>query len=228
LLVSVQNCEEAKLARKVGVDWIDLKNPAGGPLGAPHLDMALRVSQSLSGFSNTSVAAGELVVHGTEELVTHLSQWFPYIKVGLSHCADNGCWQMQLISLSRSAERFGAKIIPVIYADYLECQAPPPCDVLQLADRLSAPYVLIDTYHKDGRRLLDCTTLDALQEHLAQCERIGCRLVLAGSLALSDLPQLSRLPVEAIGVRGAVCSTERDSQICERKLREWVELFTSP
>ncbi len=88
----------------------------------------------------------------------------------------------------------------------------------------TARYVLIDTYTKDGRRLLDFLSEAELASIIDEAIGKGRRVVLAGSLALSDLPRLLKLPVAAIAVRGAVCVSNRRSGLCPRKVTQWLEL----
>ncbi|MEZ6076741.1 MAG: (5-formylfuran-3-yl)methyl phosphate synthase [Pirellulaceae bacterium] len=58
LLVSIRNADEARLARSVGVDWIDLKNPGGGSLGAADELTCVAVAKELAHFSNPVHSAG--------------------------------------------------------------------------------------------------------------------------------------------------------------------------
>ena len=90
-----------------------------------------------------------------------------------------------------------------------------------------ARYVLIDTFTKDGRRLLDWMAPAELESIVQLAAASGRQTVVAGSLALQDLPQLMQLPVAAIAVRGAVCAGDRRSGLCAEKLRQWVELFAA-
>ena len=122
--------------------------------------------------------------------------------------------------------------------------APTPAQVIEVAEQCSGQlnsvdssargasltpstsrYLLVDTFTKDGRGLLDwigLPELAAVIEHAAQTGRL---VVLAGSLAQQDLPKLWDLPVAAIAVRGAVCAADRRSEVCAQKLQQWVELF---
>ena len=58
LLVSVRDADEAEEALAGGADWIDLKEPLDGPLGAVSTARAREVVQCVTGRAPTSAAAG--------------------------------------------------------------------------------------------------------------------------------------------------------------------------
>jgi uncharacterized protein (UPF0264 family) len=222
LLVSVRDASEARLARSLGVPWIDLKDPDAGSLGAPDPQVAKLVAQELNEFQYRSAAAGEMV-DGAREAVTKLAPHFPIVKVGLSGLGSDPYWANEFGELSRLTAESHAQIVPVIYADYSGCHAPHPSAILEVAARTRAPYVLIDTCLKDGRGLLSYLKIDEIRCIIQSAADNGSQIVLAGSLSLSDLVQLIDLPVAAIAVRGAVCHGDRRSQICSRKIEQWME-----
>ena len=265
LLVSVRNSQEARLARSSGVDWIDLKNPDSGALGAADEATAAAVAQELQqsdGFDEaasrlTSAAVGELRDWPTAA-VESLARYFPLLKVGLSGLRDRQHWPEQVAEFANTVKLAGSRLVPVIYADYEVCNAPAPAQIVEVASRLDEQqsasgiglqaasaaghdpgralaasgvdtqrYLLVDTFTKDGRRLLDWMQLAELQAIVEQVAASGRQTVVAGSLALQDLPQLMSLPVAAIAIRGAVCADDRRSGLCPAKLQQWVELFSA-
>ncbi|MCC7338129.1 MAG: hypothetical protein IT422_23810, partial [Pirellulaceae bacterium] len=86
-------------------------------------------------------------------------------------------------------------------------------------------YLLVDTFTKDGRGLLDWLDVPELEAIIQHASQVGRQVVLAGSLSQRDLPKLRNLSVAAIAVRGAVCASDRRSEVCPLKLQQWVELF---
>ncbi|MCA9180122.1 MAG: hypothetical protein KDA51_01680, partial [Planctomycetales bacterium] len=86
-------------------------------------------------------------------------------------------------------------------------------------------YLLVDTFTKDGRGLLDWLEVFQLEAIIQHAAQVGRQIVLAGSLSQRDLPKLRNLSVAAIAVRGAVCANGRRSEVCPQKLQQWVELF---
>jgi len=233
LLVSVRDCTEAKLAREMSVGWIDLKQPAAGSLGAPSLSVARSVGEVLSHVRQKSIALGELVdLHRTADAVEPrqlvgwgLAEVYPVAKIGLAHTASRVNWESEFIALAQAL--LPTQLVPVLYADGQQCGAPAADAVLELARRTAAPFVLVDTFIKDDRRLLDWLTLEELADFIARTERAGARVVLAGSLCTADVPSLLRLRPAALAVRGAVCNGERTASLCAERIKAWVQLMAT-
>ncbi len=224
LLVSIRNLAEARLARSLGVDWIDLKDPEAGSLGAASVETASQVAGELWDFPNRSAALGELRECRQLDL-SELIKSFPIVKVGLSHALETGDWADQLRELANRIADLGAELVPVIYADYVRCGAPQPHEVLDIAQQMGATYVLIDTYQKDGRGLLHWLDINGLRDLIASAKQWQGQVLLAGSLTLSELPELIELPAAAIAVRGAVCDGDRRGAMSPIKVQHWLKLF---
>ncbi len=208
LLISVRNAEEAALVRSAGVDWIDLKEPYAGALGRSSLPEARKVANLLSDHRKRSAALGELC-DLDEQIAFEFAPLFPVLKVGLSRLGlDSRDWQTSFETLAAQLQALGSELIPVAYADWSICEAPSLQDVLQVALRVRASYLLIDTYIKDGRGLLDWLSLDDLQSVIQTARTSNCGIVLAGSLKISDVPMLLKLEPAALAVRGAVCQSD--------------------
>jgi (5-formylfuran-3-yl)methyl phosphate synthase len=222
LLVSVKSAAEASLAREAGVGWIDLKNPDAGPLGAPTHETAFSVAKQLQGFANRSVALGEMR-ELNRSLTRDLCHHFPVAKVGLAGCGADPNLISKFAELQQSLG--DTHLIPVYYADCVDCKAPHAELVIELAQTTSAPYLLIDTYCKDGRRLFDFIDHKRLREVVESARAAKLQTVLAGSLRLGDVPELAALQPAAIGIRGAVCDGRRTKSINAERLQEWVEHF---
>lgn len=228
LLVSVRDESEARLALSECVDWIDLKNPSAGALGAPSRDVAKGVARNLKDFPSRSVALGELaeitLSRRTSDLAEIASR-FPVAKVGLAGAASGRDWKGDL-------QRIGAELapqtqlVPVVYADFDICGAPTPSDVLHLAKRMKVPYMLVDTFTKDGRSLLDFLSLRILSELINTAATFGCKIILAGSVQERSVASVQALQPFAIAVRGAVCDKTRTGPINADKLRRWVKRFS--
>ena len=217
LLVSVRSAEEAQIALAANVDWIDLKNPDAGSLGAPELAVARDVAAVLMGTERRSVALGELRDLDLESSRT-LSELFPTVKVGLSRCAlADFPWRDRLRTLAESISG-SAQIVPVVYADYRSCDAPPPADVLDYLRESRSRWLLIDTFLKDGHTLLDYFSLDELAAIQEQANWLGATTVFAGSLNQENLVRLHTLRPKVIAVRGAVCEGDRRGTIKSEKI----------
>lgn len=229
LLISVRNTEEASLIQKAGVDWIDLKEPHAGALGRSSLSEATTVARFLIDHPLRSAALGELL-DLSEPIALDFAAHFPFLKVGLSHVQNlvGASWQTRFVSLSTRLRELGSELIPVAYADSSICGAPSLQEVQQVAHRVSASHILIDTFVKDGRGLLDWLSLDELNEVIRTAREFNCGIVLAGSLKIADVPELLKLQPAALAVRGAVCHSDstqqlqsRTTSIASNKVAEW-------
>lgn len=226
LLVSVRNCQEAELCLTAGVDWIDLKEPLAGSLGRPSLEVAQQVALMLADHPRRSVALGEfrdlLAQDPADASTVTLSRLFPIAKVGLAGAQQIPDWQIKLSNLSQS---IGRELTPVLYADWQRCSAPRPDEIVSWAVAQKCRYLLIDTFIKDGSRLVDYLDQQRLERILEDAGRAGIRVVLAGSLSMADVDTLIGLPCEALAVRGAVCSGRRHDQISPELLENWVRIL---
>ncbi len=226
LLVSVRDATEARLALRAGVDWIDLKEPSAGPLGAADPKVANEVGRILVTHQLRSAALGELR-ELDESLSLSLASAFPTVKVGLTGTSQTSDWKQRLQGLADILSAVDAQLVPVIYADWRECDAPMPEEIAAFCSELDAKYVLLDTYTKRGSDLfswISCEQIHSLASRLGQS---SCGMVLAGSVKYEMLDVLMELPIQAIGVRGAVCSGDRSGSICPQKLQSWVHKFNS-
>src|SRR5215213_5588834 len=115
LLVSVRDAAEAEAALEGGADWIDLKEPARGALGAVDASTAREVIACIAGRAPVSAAAGELAdwrgAHSRELLeiagVSHL-------KLGLAGCGGKA-WRSEWEAARIEIEAAGKQLAAVIY-----------------------------------------------------------------------------------------------------------------
>lgn len=236
LLVSIRSAAEAQVALSAGVHWIDLKEPDAGPLGAPTLEIARQVAETLGSHAARSVALGEFHSLNLEDTLS-LASLFPVVKVGLSgmkslldssddadrsQTSFNPTW-LSLTRLSASVAERGSQLVPVLYADWQNCEGISPSQWLRLCALISSKFALIDTFQKDGRSLFDHIDIGVVENCRQNLEGFGCRLLVAGSLQLEHLERLSPLPLEAVGIRGAVCEETRESTISPTKLTRWLQ-----
>lgn len=230
LLVSVQSADEAAMALAAQVDWIDLKDPTAGSLGAPARQVAQAVAHVLRRVRNKSIALGEL--HELDfsvagELIGKGDDLrFPFAKVGLAKTAADPRWRGRFAELA--AQLLPTRLIPVLYADGSRCQAPEAAIVLELARSTGAPFVLVDTFVKDGRGLLEWLSLEQLEHLIRLTRQADAGLVVAGSLRSTDLPGLLKIRPAAIAVRSAVCQAERTGALSAELVTQWVRAVALP
>ncbi|MGL4463712.1 MAG: (5-formylfuran-3-yl)methyl phosphate synthase [Planctomycetia bacterium] len=228
LLVSVRSAEEAEAALVGGADVVDVKEPDRGPLGAADDAVIAAVVEVVAAFNAdrrrddprkppvwATAALGELGdwTAGGRDPAT-LPDGLAMVKVGMAGCSDptnRASSPLRNFFLYHEFLRrlpLGLPLTPVAYADYERAAAPTLSAVAMLALTLpqKSPFLLIDTYVKDGLGLWEWLTpaeIGALVDRLA-VRRIG--VALAGSLREADFPAALTCRPSVVAVRGAACA----------------------
>jgi hypothetical protein len=220
LLVSVRSAEEARAALAGGADIVDAKEPSRGSLGpvdaatlreiAAALPARVPLSLALGDFDRAEAAAA--AVAGVPRLP---SRALPlYLKLGFAGAALPMLRPILEAALGAAQTRAdGTGIVAVAYADHEEARAPRPAVVVDLAGRLGAEGVLLDTRGKDGHDLLHWMPLDRLRAWVADARSVGLLTALAGSLARATLPLVAGCGADIVGVRGAACRGGREGAV---------------
>ena len=224
LLVSVRNGVEARMALAAGVDLIDVKEPLRGALGAADPSTIATVCSEVDGQVPVSAALGELLDFETASSPAIAA--VDFAKLGLSGCQTVDDWA------SRWQEALAvlpAEIRPVAvaYADHVESAAPPPDEVLNVGAELGCRALLVDTWQKSGRNLLDCLDTTSLEQLLARARQDGLITVLGGALTLAILPNVLELKPDFVAIRGAACGAARSSALSDVRLQELVNQVAS-
>ncbi|HBE67987.1 MAG TPA: hypothetical protein DDW52_07540 [Planctomycetaceae bacterium] len=226
LLVSVKSAAEAKLAQSAGVDWIDLKNPEAGPLGRPDLGTLSATIETLCDWPKLSVALGELSEiesSRTAQPELEMARRFPIAKLALAETWTEQATGDLVARIQNCFPHSEDWLVPVAYGDWQLCAAPPISSVVKIAQELSSRYVLIDTYTKDGRNLLDFVERSNLTHWIDVAGDKGVEVVLAGSLRMRHVEQLWDTGAAAFGIRGAVCNGRRTGDVNLEKILHWTK-----
>jgi uncharacterized protein (UPF0264 family) len=222
LLVSVQNVGEAEAALAGGADWIDLKLPAAGPLGAVTAETARQVVKFVAGRRPVSAALGELVewpfslARGLLD-VTGIE----VVKLGLSGCADVPCWQDRWLAAEAEILAAGKSLVAVVYADWQQAWAPAPRAIMALAGQSACRYLLIDTFDKHAAGTLKYLGAAELSRILTAAHGQSLRTVVAGGIKCSDIFQLPKECLDIVAVRGGVCAQGRDGPVDQQLVSEF-------
>lgn len=214
LLVSVRSVAEAEAALRGGADWIDLKEPASGPLGAVDAEVARKVVAHARGRASVSAAAGELIdwpTSSSRELlqVDGVSQ----LKLGLSQCRDRK-WQEAWQTARREIAAAGKELVAVSYVDDVAAHSPAPADVATLAIDAQCRWLLIDTFDKQGPTLLECLAVPELCAIFQRVRRHGLTTAAAGRLTPAAIAELPLESVDVVAVRSAACGGDRAGMVC--------------
>lgn len=213
LLVSVRSAEEAARAQAGGADLIDIKEPSSGPLGAASLQTMHEVIGRLHGQAPVSAALGELVeLNELDALPAGIST----AKAGLA--STDSSWRARFKQLSQQLAGT-TQLIPVGYADFQEANSPELGDVLEAAISLKAPWMVIDTWNKQGPSSLEHCGTKTLTRLIGQAHAAQVAIVLAGGLSEADLPAAEACRPALVGVRGAACDGGRTGAISASRVQ---------
>ena len=243
MLISVKNLAEARIAAaSEGVSIIDVKDPLQGSLGFAGAATVNRIaamvheagaksksvlSRSSNGFRSprktVSVALGELRdlnIQGIRQI-----DWakISYAKVGLSGAYRDHRWRKPLAEIFSNIPTHVARVL-VVYVDQIEVTASQKTLAAAYEDGMTV--VLLDTFDKSqGNIFSHWSDIDCKNLFNASSE-FGMMTVLAGSIRASDLAHAVSTQVDLIGVRGAVCESDRKSELSQRRLSEFVKSYS--
>lgn len=232
LLVSVRDAREGEEACAGGCDIVDVKEPARGALGMADYDTLRQIAHVVAERARPlSVALGDFAdwVAQPERLMqvlpTEAERVAPlFWKLGTSTVTGTVplAWHNAWRDVARAwgdAHPDGVnRFILVAYADFREACAPSPAEVWNtllagldegrnFVGEHSLAGLLIDTYRKDGRTLLDHMSPAELRRLVAEGRSQGYWMGLAGSLRAESCLELARaVGPDVLGVRGAACA----------------------
>lgn len=202
LLVSVRDVDEALQAAEAGADFIDLKEPRAGALGAlPPATIRAVVAALRQRHPGRLISAtvGDFAPDVVDDVLERVDLTaacgVDYVKVGLAPGA-----QALLAQLARRREA----IVPVFIAD-----AGLDAALVSAACEGPFPALMLDTADKLGGSLLDRVEDALLQRFVRQVRRHGKLSGLAGALRAADLARLQALSPDFAGFRSAVCDGAR-------------------
>ncbi|MDX1965218.1 MAG: (5-formylfuran-3-yl)methyl phosphate synthase [Pirellulales bacterium] len=237
LLVSVRDMAEAELAFACRVNYLDIKEPTLGSLGAAPEEVRRAIASKYAGKIPLSAAAGELFDWESEQNsapnmrshsvelspeTTKATPWngYSWAKIGLARCREIDWrsawlrWQATLPQMTRG--------VLVCYADARDCLAPQPAELLQFALETQVPALTIDTFNKNGPGLCQIWSHHQLQTWAAKLKQSGILSVAAGKLQFQDLRTLQLCGFDVAAVRGGVCKTVGSGNRSPRTgLLEW-------
>jgi (5-formylfuran-3-yl)methyl phosphate synthase len=207
LLISVRSVDEALIAARGGADFIDLKEPRNGALGALSLATIRDCVAALRGFGlpiSATVGDAPRDIVGAVQRVADCG--VDIVKVGIER--DEAARE----SLAKLAG-CGRAVVPVLIADR-------GLDAALVAHATSVAFagLMVDTADKRAGSLFDCVPLSELQHFISSTRAASVMCGLAGALRLEDLPQLIALGPDFAGFRTAVCNGKRTAALDSDRL----------
>ncbi|MEQ1637402.1 MAG: (5-formylfuran-3-yl)methyl phosphate synthase [Methylococcales bacterium] len=203
LLASVNSLAEAQLVLNIGVDIIDLKQPAQGALGALDLNSVTGIVSSVSGKCPVSATVGDLPMHPeiVFNAVKAMSQTgVDYIKIGFF---PGGDWLASVKHLTVLTAQ-GHALIAVLFAD-----TQPDFTFLHALKTAGFKGVMIDTMDKRLGSLTQILPKNDLITFIRHAKKLDLMSGLAGSLRLEDITGLLPLDADYLGFRGALCEQQQ-------------------
>ena len=213
LLASVRDPREAELAMRGGADWIDIKDPDAGALGAARDEVIVDIIRAVAQRHPVSATIGDswddpvLIA----DQVAHFSAFgLDYIKIGVR--ARN--MRRELHAAVRAACTNRVPIIAVCMAE----AAPAASDLAALA-AAGVAGVMLDTAEKSGPGLTVLHDRLHLAAFVAEARALGLLSGLAGQLRVGDIPAVYAAGADYLGFRGALCAGQRTDAIGEAAVR---------
>lgn len=199
MLASVNSVDEALLVLSAEVDIIDLKQPALGALGALDLDDIKQIVAVIAGRRTVSATIGDLpmqpeIVFNAVQLMAETG--VDYIKIGFFPGDD---WLGTLKKLSTLVPQKQA-LIAVLFAD-----TQPDLTILATLKASGFVGVMLDTMDKQQGSLTQVLAAEQIATFVSQAKELQLLCGLAGSLRISDIPELIAYHPDYLGFRGALC-----------------------
>ena len=213
VLVSVRDAAEAEAAVAGGAAVIDVKDPARGSLGRAESRTIAAVADVVGDRLPWTLAAGELA-EGLETLAAWLGEVCAALpagalgpaalKVGLAGIRGGG-WQTDLARLHALLPK-GCEQVAVAYADFDSVAAPTPLEVIRAGADLGCGMLLVDTADKRSPGLFGLRSREENAGWVAAARGHGLGVVLAGRIALDEIPHAAAHDCDFVALRSAVCS----------------------
>jgi uncharacterized protein (UPF0264 family) len=212
VLISVRSVDEALIAARGGADFIDLKEPSNGALGALPVECIAAIVVTLRAQGIALPVSATIGEPPRERLLAHVTAvaacGVDYVKVGIAG-GTGAC------ALLDALARCGPAVVPVFIADR-GIDTALVAHALQLR---AFPGLMLDTDDKRGGSLVERMPQGELARFVRAVRGGGAMAGLAGALRAQDLPSLADIDPDFAGFRSAVCAGDRRAELCEQRLR---------
>lgn len=223
MLASVANLTEARWVAGEKVDFIDLKNPAEGALGALAATEVRRIVSVLKDATGKNLHNGPVPAFSatigdlplipktvTAAVSDMAGSGVDYVKIGFFPDGD----PVGVVDGLQPLAAEGISLIAVLFGDH-------PLD-LTLIPRLKAggfKGVMLDTQDKARGALNTLLDANALKAFIDIARAADLMVGLAGSLRIGDIPELLALKPDYLGFRGALCAGHRATELDVERVR---------
>jgi uncharacterized protein (UPF0264 family) len=228
LLVSVRSPDEARSAIEGGAEIIDIKEPGRGSLGKADDRVIAEIARTVRELDQAlpiSAALGELHEWGGADWIPRLPKEIGYVKLGLSRLAHDRGWKDKWRRFRDQWELSNPHSpawVMVAYADWDAADSPARSELIDAARPLGCRAVLLDTFLKDGRSLVDFLSPSELTTIQAEVDRRELPLALAGGLRMETLSSLRFMSPAIVAIRSAACQAgNREGSISPVAVRQF-------
>lgn len=216
MLVSARDAAEARDAALAGADFIDLKEPGAGALGAVDPGVirdTVEVLRSIAPRARISATIGDLPANEVAAILDAVERvrqsGVDLVKVGVPGGGGADC-EALLTQLARC----GAPVVPVLLVDDgLEST------LFAYTCTLGFAAVMLDTEGKLAGSIFERVGLRVLAEAAAHARSAATPFGVAGALQLRDLAAIARLRPNFAGFRSAVCAGSRSGRLDPARVR---------
>lgn len=202
-LASTRDLAEAQIALAAGADWIDMKEPRTGALGAVAPGEVARVvtwMRSVDKHVPVSATIGDCwddPASMPARVAALAETGVPYVKIGV-YAAHASRELLQAIAACCAC---GPAIIVVCFAE-----APPDAKSIAACAATGIHGMMLDTADKQGGSLTARLTPVKIAAFVDNVRTHGLLCGLAGSLTLADIRPLLPFGADYLGFRGALCA----------------------
>lgn len=228
LLISIRGKKEAMEAYKGGAHIVDVEYPASA-LGTSYPLNIQTVRKTIPKKAEVATNIGEEQLVRSSACQAALGVAFAgadIIKTGLANYSFNEAKYLGQ-NIVRTVKYWfpKKKVIPAVFADKnLRKVFDPLKEGHRLGHAIKADGILMDTFDKSKvkNRLMDLLTYKDIGEFVKNCHSLKIEAWIAGSINVEEMPELWKLGVDVICIRGAACikGTSRMSKVSQNLVRK--------
>lgn len=223
LLISVQNQSETEQVIDLGIDLLDFKSPASGPLSPVDARLwhwAAKRIEGTDGRTRLSAALGN--PNQAADCAGDVPHEFAFAKMGIEGLRT----RRELTASWKDVRRQlgpATHLVAVAYADHHAACCPAPSEVFRLAEEAGLSHLLIDTFSKRGRSSIQNLGWQTLSKIMHLARGSGQFLTIAGSVRVEDAVQFQARGVvpDAFGIRGDATIGPRSGRISVDRIAAW-------
>lgn len=217
LLTSVRNLKEAQLALDAGTDWLDLKEPEKGALGAVPLEVVSQVVK-WSNDHQLQVPVSATIGDCWEQpelipkrVAAMAETGVDFVKIGIF--ANK--FSAEIAMAIENSVGLSARLIVLCFAE-----APPGSEDISAIADLGASGLMLDTAEKQDGRLTEKMSVSEIHRFVIDVKNRQCLCGLAGSLRIDDIDTLAKSGADYLGFRGALCDRHiRNGELSSAEVR---------